>query len=1197
MFLALLIIYVFIPSIHPASTVIDEASSSGTYYVRTEDTNSSCPVTNDATHCQTLGYYAENKSFENNRTFVFLSGTHTLTQEVIVEGKERLSLLGTQKVCRIICTDSSAGFAFFDTVHLQISNLEFHKCSIQKQGNNGVAAALIIKNSFNTFLDGLVVTNTSGGSGLRTFNTRGILSITNSLFAYNMYDSHWEGGNVKIFFSACDDSTEPMYVLIKNAQFLYGSEYYRVIETIGGGGLTIVFSCYNVKVHIEDSVLNYNLGYFGANLDLIFTLFTNNSVTMNNVTSCYGYSESSRGAGLFINILENIGYMDEFSCDRQKHIAEENILLNFTRLLIHGNNGSGFNMEDRSYPNTDCVAQYAFIKDSVFSGNTGPMWWGGTAVRFAFIPTSHILAPFSLIFTTFKNCSFHGHHTTGQRFYDVSVLYFELVKKVTIEDCSIGNNSMTGIQAYTSNIHFKGSTIIFENTNSYGAGLLLLQNSFMFLSEGTHIDFYNNHALTVGGALFTDFDFQTPTECPCFYQLDISGDHDNDGVVNSIKVYFHNNTAGFAGSAIFGGVVSGCLPYRHSSVGFFESVFQIHNTVDDPSAITSDPYFVCFCFRESQLPNCSVLTYNVSVFPGDNFQILAATVGSSESGTIPGVVHSRFITNYPNTTFGSLQGAQNSGGKSCTNLNFTIYSLEKKISFSVLTDKLAFFSRRVFQSHIVNVWLLACPPGFELHHSGGRPECNCEKQLQVDKSIRCLITSQVIVPPVGSWVGYYKSSSMSGAIFHRYCPYYYCHSEQTYISLNNTNMQCSSNRSGILCGECQEGLSLMLGRNQCAKCSYVSLLFIVVFAFMGVVLVVFLFALRLTVSEGTINGLIFYVNVLKMNQSLLLPGNKVNFLSVFIAWMNLDLGIDLCFYDGMDSISKTFLQFAFPAYIWLLVILVILMANRYRFIANIVGQRAVQVLSTLLLLSYTKLQRVIVTIITYTTLVYPDSSVQTVWLFDGNIRYLQGKHISLLTAGIVCFLLFIFPYTVLLTCFKYIQAHSDKKLLSWINRLKPVIDAYAGPYKDNLRFWTGFLLLSRTVLLFALTLNQTASPDYNLYAAVLVAIILLMIVSSVGGIYKYWLYNLLESSSYFNTAAVALSLLYSKHNQYAILNASMGVSFSIFLVVVLIHLFKYTPLKGFLNCIRNRRNNERVNYNEQNEEDLLFERHEDDGDI
>ncbi len=82
---------------------------------------------------------------------------------------------------------------------------------------------------------------------------------------------------------------------------------------------------------------------------------------------------------------------------------------------------------------------------------------------------------------------------------------------------------------------------------------------------------------------------------------------------------------------------------------------------------------------------------------------------------------------------------------------------------------------------------------------------------------------------------------------------------------------------------CQKGLSLTLGRNKCVKCSRISLLFIIVFALAGVALVVLLFVLRLTVTEGSINGLIFYMNVLKMNHFL--QGNETNFLSVFTAWM------------------------------------------------------------------------------------------------------------------------------------------------------------------------------------------------------------------------------------------------------------------------------------------------------------------------
>lgn len=1144
------------------------------YYVKTE--NSSCPATSNTQHCQTLDSYADSKSFESNRTFIFPTGIHTLSREIVITGKVGLSLLGSQNACQIICTKNSAGFAFFNTVDLHLSKLEIHKCSIQRK-NFVPAGAIIIDNCLNTLVDGLVVTNTSGGVGLRGFNTRGKLSIINSLFAHNTYDSNWKGGNVKIFFD-CVDSMGPRDVLIKNTMFRDGRETYRETEKDGCGGLTISFNCYNVKVRIEDSIMDSNFGYFGANIDFVFTMFTNNSVTMSNVTSRYGHSDGARGAGLFVILMNNIGVTDNFSCDRQKHTSKENQLFNFTGLHIHGNVGSGFAIEDRSPPNTDCMPQYALIQASTFSNNTSPLWWGGTAVRFAYIPTSWILNPFKLIFATFKNCTFSSHYiqTSDDPSYTPSVLYFELVQKVTIDNCSVGNNNINGIQAYTSNIHFRGNTSIFSNTSPYGAGLLLLQNSFMYLTKDTLINFRDNHAITVGGALFTDFDFQIPTRCPCFYQLDISGNSIDNNFVNSIKIYFHNNTAGYAGSAIFGGETAGCLRYSHSSVGFFDEVFEIKNTAKDPSAISSDPYFVCFCSIGSFQPNCSIDIYHVSVFPGDDFYISAATVGSNDNGGIPGVVHSRFIGNYPNTSFNSLQAAQNSGGKHCTHLNYTLHTMEKLVNFSVLTDKLAFFSTKAFSSNkIVSVTLLDCPPGFELYLSDSHPKCDCEKQLQVDVSIKCLITSQVIVPPQGSWVGYLNESATTsgGAIFHRYCPYYYCHSEQMHVSLNDTDMQCFSNRSGVLCGQCQEGLSLTLGRNECKECSTINILYILVFALMGVVLVVLLFLLRLTVTEGSINGLIFYANVVKMNPSLLLPGNRINFLSVYIAWMNLDVGIDLCLFNGMNSISKTFLQFVFPAYIWLLVILVIFMTNKYRLVANLVGERAVQVLATLLLLSYTKLQRVLVTTATYTTLLYPNGSLHTVWLFDGNIPYLQGQHIILLATSLVFFVSFLLPYTVLLTFFKYLQAHSNWRILAWVNKLKPAIDAYAGPYKDNFRFWTGFLLCSRTALLLLLTLNQTNSPTYNLYTTMLIVIGLITIVSSTGGIYKNRFYNFLECISYFNTIVVASTLLYSTDYHYAILNGSMGVSFAIFLVVVLIHVAKYTPLKVCVTCIQRKHHN------------------------
>lgn len=1196
MVLRLLIVCAVLQGLFISRSIAADNCSITYYYVK--PVNASCPAEVQLSHCQTIDFYAKNLTFQSNRTFLFLNGTHTLSQDVIVENAERLSLIGVQNYenCSIICTALSGGFAFFDVTSLHISYLHIYNCGIHKQEYSPLAAAILIKGSRNASLDQLVVTNTTGGYGLVTLNTHDFLSVTNSNFSYGKNSTEWEGGNMRIIFSVCEDN-EPKHVYIKGTAIHHGYEYYRVFREVGCGGLTIEISCYNVKVHIEDSQLSHNTGYFGGNIFVVFGMLTNNTLWLNNVSSTHGKTiDIGRGGGLLIFIKKNIGVQDTISCGTHSCLAATNTLLNFSKLYFYQNEMSAFVINDASYPGTKCVTQYAVIKDSVFMKNSSPLWWAGAAVRLAYSPLSQAVKKFAIIHATFKNCSFTAHFGAGHDEQFVSsVLYFEMVEKVTIEDCSIGKNNISGIQAYTSNVHFKGHVNIFRNTNYYGSGLLLLENSFMILTGDTTINFYENHAVTVGGGIFSDFNLQIPTKSPCFYQLDISGNTPAKNFINSINVNFINNTAGLAGSATFGGRIDECYTYQHSYVThIFHDVFKINNTEEDPSAITSEPYFVCFCLHSKRLPDCTVNAHNVTLFPGENFQISATTVGSSRQGIIQGVVHSKFTKSYPNTSFGSLQAAQNSAQKYCSTFNYTIYSLEREVSYFLSTDKISFFSLYKLDSKIVHVTFLDCPPGFELHSFSGKPKCDCEKQLQTD-NIQCLITGQLILPPLGSWIGYYNNSfnsNVSGALFHRYCPYSYCHSNESYVQLNDTDRQCSSNRSGILCGECQSGLSLTLGRNECAKCSNITLLFVLVFGFAGICLVVLLFFLRLTVTEGSINGLIFYANVLKMNQAFLLPKNETNFLSVFIAWMNLDLGIDLCFYDGMDSIAKTFLQFAFPVYIWLLVVLVIVLANRFRFIAELVGERAVQVLATLLLLSYTKLQRVIVTAMTYTTLSYPDNSTHYVWLYDGNVRYFHGRHTTLFAAALVCFVLFIIPYTILLTFFKIFQRCSDRKVMSWINKLKPVFDAYAGPYKDKFRFWTGFLILTRTILILALTFNWEASPDYNLFVAAMVTTILIMIVSSFGGIYKNKLYNVFETFCYFNVAALALVLLYRKEaTKYAALNGSMGLAFALFVIVTCVHLLKHTPFRSCKTLLERKHLNNNNDVN-RSFDDLLFDRDE-----
>ena len=210
----------------------------------------------------------------------------------------------------------------------------------------------------------------------------------------------------------------------------------------------------------------------------------------------------------------------------------------------------------------------------------------------------------------------------------------------------------------------------------------------------------------------------------------------------------------------------------------------------------------------------------------------------------------------------------------------------------------------------------------------------------------------------------------------------------------------------------------------------------------------------------------FYANIIGMNRNIFLPMESTDALSVFTAWLNLDFGIETCFYNGLDAYSKTWLQFVFPVYIWVLVGLMVLISHFSHRFANLLGNNPVSVLATLILLSYTKILRTLIAAIHITYLEYPNSQNIGVWLYNANIEYLDHKHIPLFVVAVLVFSFLFLPYTLLLLFGQWLQAISHLRLFSWVNnaRLKPFMDAYHAPYKAKHRYWPGLLLVLRFVL-------------------------------------------------------------------------------------------------------------------------------------
>ncbi len=84
-----------------------------------------------------------------------------------------------------------------------------------------------------------------------------------------------------------------------------------------------------------------------------------------------------------------------------------------------------------------------------------------------------------------------------------------------------------------------------------------------------------------------------------------------------------------------------------------------------------------------------------------------------------------------------------------------------------------------------------------------------------------------------------------------------------------------------------------------------------------------------------------------------------------------------------------------------------------------------------------------------------------------------------------------FNQSILYQCFKMdwlsiIHQYSHHKPLHWVNKFKPLLDAYQGPYRAKPRYWTGLLLLARLVILTAVSFNVSRNKAINLIVIIVI---------------------------------------------------------------------------------------------------------------
>ena len=512
---------------------------------------------------------------------------------------------------------------------------------------------------------------------------------------------------------------------------------------------------------------------------------------------------------------------------------------------------------------------------------------------------------------------------------------------------------------------------------------------------------------------------------------------------NTTKVLFRKNSAILAGNEIYGGWIDDLYTCEADDVHW-------NPTDNDQHVVTSNPTRICMCV--SSIPVGNITEHQIVTVPGQTIEIEAVAVGQ-RLGIVPSIVIATLSDSKGN--LGEGQFVQ-SVGTQCTSLNYTVFSKRKHVMVNltaqdtIIHDYTGTYTNLpiiLFQQFSVKLKFKGCPLGFLFDDKF--KQCICLQSVQSKGGLNCDTETFDILRTKQKWltaVFEHNISKHHGVIVHDQCPYDYCRTDTDSLSfkLEFPDDQCDFHRSGVLCGACQHNYSQMLGTSKCMKCSSIKILVIVPATLIaGILLTGFLIFFNLTVSTGTINGLIFYANIVRASQAVFFPPELNNsFISMFIAWLNLDLGVETCFYNGLDAYAKTWFQFVFPLYIWLMVITIIVASHYSTIASRLTPNNVLPVLATLFLLSYAKILRLVIIVFSSTLLYYPDGYRKRVWLYDGNIEFLTGKHIPLFIATFLLLILLSVPYTLSLVCSQWLQRISHCRLLFWVHRLMPLFDTY-----------------------------------------------------------------------------------------------------------------------------------------------------------
>ena len=213
-------------------------------------------------------------------------------------------------------------------------------------------------------------------------------------------------------------------------------------------------------------------------------------------------------------------------------------------------------------------------------------------------------------------------------------------RNMTISDCIIRSNQVTGIVLFASTVVLQGNISLINNSGVSGGGIALLSNSIVVFNSSTKMVFLNNTAKKFGGGIYVSqdligFGYDNRAVAYCFAVLT------SDSPQPVIE--FNGNEAVASGANMYGGYEEKCVPslFNEEETRKVSFIFRYFLPQCNQTQVSSDPFKIVTC--DNQCPNTSGIrnTNNYvkvpPIFPGQDFNFTIAAVGEY-NGLTPAIV-------------------------------------------------------------------------------------------------------------------------------------------------------------------------------------------------------------------------------------------------------------------------------------------------------------------------------------------------------------------------------------------------------------------------------------------------------------------------------------------------------------------------------------------------------------------------------